>query len=218
MRLESRTRLARNHPGVSPIQQLASYQPKVVGFRHIADELADLFPLLLFLGLPLRAFFLRFVLSLLDFSLDAFFFLVRIFFRKRLIILFNEPLELLAVEGHYFVSPHFGGLDLSLAIELFLDFALDVGVIALLLVVGPIVLSHNPCQCPHLLLRKSPIGVGREVWQRPCGLAGLRPIGSRRRSPASFIRRGGRWGCGRRSRRLILLAESGHRDEKQRKS
>src|ERR1700730_7194875 len=218
MRLESRTRLGRNHPGVSPIRQFASYQPKVVGLRHIADELAVLFPRLLFLGLPIRAFFFRFVFSLLDFSLDSFFFLGCICFRKRLIIFFNDPLELLSVDGHYFVSPQFGGLDLSLAVELLLDFALDVGVIALLLVIRPIVLSHHPCQCPHLLLRKSTISVGREVWQRPCRLEGLRPLRGRRRSPDSFIRRDGRWGCGRRSRRLILLAENGHRDEKQRKS
>src|SRR6202171_1391942 len=199
MRLESRTRLPRNHPGVSPLQP----------FPSPADP-ALLAPPLLFLGLPLRAFLFRFVFSLLDFSLDSFFFLGRIFLRKRLIIFFNEPLELLSVDGHYFVSPHFGGLDLSLAIELLLDFALDVGVIALLLVVRPIVLSHNPCQRPHLLLRKSTIRVGREVWQRPGGLAGLRRIRLRRKSPDSFIRRDGRWGCGRRSRRLILLAESGH--------
>jgi hypothetical protein len=93
MRLESRTRLARNHPGVAPIQQFASYQPKVVRFRHIADELAVLCPRLLFLGLPLHAFFLRFVFSLLDFSLDSFFFLGRIFFRKRLIIFFGSAQE-----------------------------------------------------------------------------------------------------------------------------
>src|SRR3977135_2932492 len=113
MRLESRTRFARNHPGVSPIQQFASYQPKVVGFRHIANELAVLFPLLLFHGLPLRAYFFRFILSLLYLSLDSFFFLGRIFSRKRLIIFFNKPLELLSVDGHYFVSAYFGGLDLS---------------------------------------------------------------------------------------------------------
>src|ERR1700736_4665214 len=193
MRFESRTRLGCNHPGVAPIQQFASYQPKVVRFRHIADELAVLFPLLLFLGPPLRAFFFRFVFSLLDFSLDSFFFLGRICFRKRLIIFFNEPLELLSVDGHYFVSPHFGGLDLSLAIELIPDFALDVDVTALPLVVRPVVLSHNPYQCSHLLLRKSAVSVGREIWQTPCGLAGLRPIRWRRGSPDSFIRRGGRW-------------------------
>src|ERR1700732_3679805 len=186
MRLESRTRLARNHPGVSPIQQFASYQPKVVGFRHIADELAVAFPLPLLLSLPLRAFFFRFVFSLLQVSLDSFLFLGRISSRKRLVIFFNEPLELLPVDGHYFVSPHVGGLDLSPAIELVLDFALDVGVIALLLVVRPKVLSHNPCQRPHLLLGKSAMGVGREVWQRRCWLAGLRPISLRRRSPDGF--------------------------------
>ena len=149
--MELRARLAINHPGVASVQNLAAHQAEVVGVGHFADELAPLLPGLLFFRLPLLLLAFRLVLALIGQLLNSFLFLDRVFLVERLVVFFNQACHRLAVELHDFVGLRFRGLDLAAAIQFVRDFAVDVGVVALLLVVIAIVLRHYAGQRPHLL-------------------------------------------------------------------
>src|SRR5271165_3055463 len=163
MRLVARTRLGVDDPGLAPSHQLRTHELEVVGVGDLMNELAALLTFFLFFFYPLLVVTLGFVLVLIDDLLDLLFFFGRIFLGERFVVFFDEPLHLLAVELKNFVSLRLGGLGFSLAVELAVDVAFNVGVVAFLLVILVILVHDHAQQLLHLLLGEFAAGVGRKV-------------------------------------------------------
>ena len=144
-----------------------SHQLEVVGVGNFAHELAAIFALFDFFLLAFLAILLRFVLALVDDLLDLLFFFGRLFGIERLVIFFDQPLHLLAIDLENFVGFHFGRFGFSLAVQIVLDLAIDVGVVALVLVVLDVLVRDHTKQLPHLFLRELAVGSGRKI---ECGV------------------------------------------------
>src|SRR6202047_855102 len=163
VRHEARTRLAINHPGFAPANQLCSHQFEVVGVGHFAHKLAPVLAIFLFLSFSLFTGALGFILVLVDNLLDLLFFLGCVFFREWLVVLFNQAIYLRAVNLHDLVGLGLPGLHVSLAIEIVLNVPLDVGVVALALIVLDVLVGYHTKQLLHLFLRERTIDSGRQL-------------------------------------------------------
>ena len=165
VRLKLRTRLAVDHPSLATSDQFCSHQLEVVSVGDFAHEFAAIFAFLLFFLFPLSALFLRFVRALVNDFLDLYFFLGRVFPVERPVIFLDQPLHLLAIDLQNLVGLHFRRLGLPPAVELVLDFAVDVGVIALPLLVLDIFVGHYAEQLLHLLLGELAVSIWRQIGQ-----------------------------------------------------
>src|SRR3984893_1630704 len=163
VRHKARTRLAINYPGLAPAYQLCSHQFEIVGIGHFAHKLAPVLAIFLFLFFPLFTGAFGFILVLVDHLLDFLLFLGCVFFREWLVVLFNQAIDLLAVNLHDLVGLGLSGPHVSLAIEIVLNVPLDVGVVALALVVLDVLVGYHTKQLLHLFLRESTIDIGRQV-------------------------------------------------------
>src|SRR5207244_1383103 len=119
-------------------------------FKH---ELAAVLALLLFFLHTLAAVRVRFVLALVGNFLDALFFFPGFICRKWLVVLGNQALDLLSVNDEHFRRPRFDLLDIAMAIEFVLLFALNVGVVAQAFLVFQILLRNEAEKFADLLLR-----------------------------------------------------------------
>src|ERR1700680_1416816 len=163
VRHKGRTRLAINHPGLAPANQLCSHQFEVVGVGHLAHKLAPVLAIFLFLFFPLFTGAFGFILALVDNLLDLLFFLGCVFFREWFVVLFNQAIDLRAVNLHDLVGLGLSGLHVSLAIEIVLNVPLDVGVVALALVVLGVLVGYHTKKLLHPFLRARTIDLGRPI-------------------------------------------------------
>src|SRR6202165_5656647 len=163
VRHKARTRLAINHPGLAPANQLCSHQFEVVGVGHFAHKLAPVLAIFLFLFFPLFTGAFGFILVLVDNLLDFLLFLGRVFFREWLVVLFNQAIDLRAINLHDLVGLGLSGLHVSLAIEIVLNVPRAVGVVALAIVVLDVLVGYDTKQLLHLFLRERTIDIGRQV-------------------------------------------------------
>ncbi len=77
-----------------------------------------------------------------------------------------------AIDFQNLVGLHFGGLGFSLAVQVVLDLAIDVGIVPLPLFIFDIFVCNDAKQLPHLFLRELAVGSRCEIGDG--GRLGLR--------------------------------------------
>jgi hypothetical protein len=203
VRLEPRPRFAINHPGVASAHLFRADQLEVIGVGDFAHELSPILAFFRLFFFALAPIFVGFVLTLVDDLLDLLFFLRGFLGVQRLVIFLDEPLHLFAVNLQNLVGLHFRRLGLPLAVEIMLHFAIDVGVVALPLVVLDVFIGDHAQQLPHLFLRELAVGPGSQI-----GDSSLRRVRCGRR----LILRSCGGSCGGRR---LLLSEPRQADQQQ---
>src|SRR5207302_3335287 len=100
---------------------------------------------------------------LVDDFLDLIFFFGGFLLGDRFIVFLDQPLHLFAIDIQHLVGLGLGRLRAPFAIQIVLDIALDIGVVALFLVVLDVVRSDFLDEISDLL-RAEAAGDGRQRW------------------------------------------------------
>src|SRR6185437_12558240 len=154
MWFEVRSGVGVNDVVFTSVEGFHAHEAEVVGIGHLADEFPAIFAIFFLFPQSLLAIRGRLLFPLVNQLLDFFVFFFCLFLGKRLVVLGDQLLYLLTVNLHHVVSFDLCGLHPAFAVYPVVFLAFDVGVVALLLVIGHVVVGGFANELANLVLRE----------------------------------------------------------------